>query len=73
LLLALEEKGIASLTYTPSNPREVMKVLRIPEDYSLEVIVPVGKAAEEKIKEPRLAIKETLFYNLWGNVFQKPL
>lgn len=73
LLLALEERGIASLTYTPSNPDEVAKVLKIPEDYSLEVIIPVGKPADKKAKEPRFSLQQVVFYDQWGKDNMKKL
>jgi len=67
LLLALEERGLASLTYTPSNPHEAARVLGIPGSYSLEAIIPVGKPAEEKEKEPRMSLGEAVFLERWGN------
>jgi len=67
LLLALEEKGLASLTYTPPNPKEVANVLRAPEKFVLQTIIPVGLPKEDKLKEPRKSLYETTFYNRWGN------
>ncbi len=42
-------------------------MLGIPKDYSLEAIIPVGRPAEKKRKEPRLSLREVLFYNQWNN------
>ncbi|ABM81010.1 nitroreductase family protein [Hyperthermus butylicus] len=72
LLLALEERGLASLTYTPTNPRAAARILGIPEDYTLEALIPVGKLAEEKRKEPRMSIEEAVHYNGWGRRLPKP-
>lgn len=66
LLLALEEKGLASLTYTPPNPREVADILGVPNDFTLQTIIPVGLPKEEKQKEPRKKLHEVTFYNRWG-------
>ncbi len=66
LLLALEEKGLALLTYTPSNPHAVARVLSIPKDYTLEAIIPIGKPAQFKEKEPRRTLQEKVYYNKWG-------
>jgi nitroreductase len=67
LLLALEERGLSSLTYTPSDKRCVSEVLRIPsEKYSLECVIPVGIAGAEKIKEPRLTLDDVTFFNMYG-------
>ncbi len=66
LLLALEERGLASLTYTPPNPRRVAAILGIPEDYTLETIIPVGLPGEDKAKEPRMSLREAVYLDSWG-------
>ncbi|RLI79974.1 nitroreductase family protein [Archaeoglobales archaeon] len=65
LILAIEEKGLASLTYTPPNRSEVAKLLNCPEDYRLEVLIPVGYAGEDKVKEPRKGLDEIVSVNRW--------
>lgn len=67
LLLALEERGLSSLTYTPSEVKEVLRVLGVPDDYDLEVIIPIGKSIGQKTKEKRLLLKEVVFHNRWDN------
>ncbi len=47
LLLAIENEGLASLTYTPSDIDFLRKILDIPRHMSPQVIVPVGHADEE--------------------------
>ncbi|MCD6572530.1 MAG: nitroreductase family protein [Thermoplasmata archaeon] len=61
-LLALEEKGIASLTYTPPNADEIKKWLGLPSRYRLETIIPVGYSNEDKRKEKRKEIEEIAFF-----------
>jgi len=67
LLLALEEVGLASLTYTPPNPSEISRILGVPRDMVLQTIIPVGKAKGEKKKEPRKDLEETTYLNRWGS------
>ncbi len=67
LLLALEEKGLASLTYTPSNPSEIGKILGAPKEAVLQTIIPVGKEIRSKVKEPREGLEEKIFINGWGS------
>ncbi|MCE4626943.1 MAG: nitroreductase family protein [Desulfurococcales archaeon] len=67
LLLALEEKGLASLTYTPTNPRAIASILGVPEYYTLETIIPVGLPGEDKVKEPRMRLEEAVYFNRWGS------
>jgi nitroreductase len=66
LLLALEERGIASLTYTPPNRDEVAHLLKCPKDYRLKVLIPVGYADEEKTKEVRKGLEEITSMNRFG-------
>ncbi len=67
LLLALEEKGLSSLTYTPSNPSEVGRILGAPKEAILQVIIPVGKRSGEKKKEPREGLEKKVFMDRWGS------
>jgi nitroreductase len=65
-LLALEEKGIASLTYTPPNRDEVAELLKCPPEYRLEVLIPTGYPDEQKVKEPRKGLDEIVSLNYFG-------
>jgi len=67
LILALEEQGLASLTYTPSKTIEINKALNVPKKYRLETIIPIGYPAKEKEKEPRMKPSEKIFIDEWGN------
>ncbi len=61
-LLALEEKGLATVTYTPSRKRAVSELLGISSEWDLQVILPIGFAAEdERIADrPRKELSEIL-------------
>jgi len=66
MLLALEEAGLASLTYTPPNPGEAGAVLGAPRRFALQTIIPVGLPREEKAKEPRMSLEDAVFLDAWG-------
>ncbi|WP_457591714.1 nitroreductase family protein [Geoglobus sp.] len=66
LLLALEERGIASLTYTPPNRDEVAQLLKCPPEYRLEVLIPVGFSEDDNAKEPRKGVEEITSMNRFG-------
>jgi nitroreductase len=53
ILLALEEFGLGTVTYTPSYPEIVEEALEVPEGYRLEVILPIGNSVDDKPKEQR--------------------
>lgn len=60
LLLALEEKGLSTVTYTPSNFNEISEYINISKEYKLEVILPIGYSIDPKIKYKRKTIEEIL-------------
>ncbi len=66
LLLALEEVGLASLTYTPPNPREIGEILGAPSEAVLQTIIPVGKERGRKPKERRYSLEEKVHIDTWG-------
>lgn len=71
LLLALEEKGLATVTYTPPNLDEIRCYLDVPTDYRLEAILPIGFSADEKPKEERKKLEEIVFLEEWGNPIER--
>ncbi len=59
LLLALEELGLGSVTYTPPNMDEVGKIL-IPKLWKLQTIIPVGYPDDPKEKYERKSLEEVM-------------
>ena len=66
IILALEERSLSTLTYTPSYPENVRSVFKAPEEYKLEVILPIGYSADSKPKEPRRPFQSAVYRNLWN-------
>ena len=73
LLLAIEELGYGSLTYTPSETSWAAELLNVPKNYRLQAIIPVGKPMDEKGQEERRALEEVCYLDRWGNPFVNPL
>jgi nitroreductase len=67
ILLALEEMGLSTITYTPSNTDLPLGELNAPEGFKLETILPIGYSADDKPKEPKHSLEEVAFLNSWGN------
>jgi len=65
MLLALEEKGLASLTYTPSKVYWANKLLGVPEEYVLQAVIPVGKARGIPKTKERLSLDGIAYCNKW--------
>jgi len=70
LLLALEEEGLGTVTYTPSNPGEIAKLVGAPKEYRLETILPIGYPNDKKPKEPRKNLEEIVSMNKFENNIQ---
>ena len=56
MLLALEELGLATVTYTPSDTKLVENVIEVPKDYRLETILPIGLPSGDEPKQPRESV-----------------
>lgn len=67
VLLALEELGLGTVTYTPSSTEGVLDEVDVPDGFRLEAILPIGVSADEKPKEPRRGLHGVSFLNSWGH------
>jgi len=65
VMLALEELGLGTLTYTPSSTKGVLDEVEAPDGFRLEAILPIGVPADEKPKEPRRELHEVSYLNVW--------
>ena len=65
-ILAAEERGLATVTYTPSDPRLVTTAVEAPENFLVESILPLGYSDDSKPKENRKSIHEASFTDKWG-------
>lgn len=66
IVLALEEKSLSTVTYTPSYPENVRTIFNAPEQYKLETILPIGYSADPKPKEERRLFQSFIYRNLWN-------
>jgi nitroreductase len=66
IILALEERSLSTLTYTPSYPENVRSVFNAPQEYKLETILPIGHSSDSKPKEPRRPFQSSVYRNLWN-------
>jgi len=66
LILALEEKSLSTLTYTPSYPEDVKSAFSPPRSYKLEAILPIGYSADPKLKEERHSLESLIRHNFWS-------
>ena len=65
-LLAAEERGLATVTYTPSDPGLVTEPVDAPDNFLVESILPLGYSDDSKPKESRKSIYDVSFKDKWG-------
>ncbi|MBO8160067.1 MAG: nitroreductase family protein [Thermosipho sp. (in: Bacteria)] len=70
MLLALEEKKLSTVTYTPPNIKEISELINVPKIFSLEAILPIGYSDDLKEKLNRKNLNEIVFFNKF-NKFDK--
>jgi len=68
MILLAEEEGLGTLTYTPGDTAVLNKLLGLPPDYRVVVILPIGFPAEKPLPErrPRKPLKHIAFHNRYG-------
>jgi len=71
ILLALEELGLGTVTYTPSATKGVLEEVGVGKGFRLEAILPIGMSTDEKSKEPRLSLSRVAYLNHWGSPLEK--
>jgi len=67
LLLALEEEGLGTVTYTPPNHKEIEELVNAPKYYKLQTILPVGYPNDEKPKYERKALEDVIVFEKFEN------
>lgn len=65
-ILAAEDKGLSTVTYTPSDPVLVSEAVGAPKGFLVESVLPLGYSADSKQKEKRNTIEGFSFKDQWG-------
>ena len=71
MLIAIEEKSLSTVTYTPPNPEGLQEIFGSPKNYKLEAILPIGYSADPKQKEERQSTKTLIYKNNWTEKLTK--
>jgi nitroreductase len=66
IILALEEKGLATVVYTPPHPKDLRSLFNAPLEFRLETVLPIGYSADPKPKEERRPLESFIFRNFWN-------
>ena len=71
LMLAAREYGLGTCAIKSYNETAVRKILEIPEDYRIELIVSIGYPKGEPRCPARPAVEEIAFFNSFGEAGRK--
>ncbi len=66
MLLAIADAGLGTVTYTPAGVG-LNRILHVPPEFKLTVILPIGYPAEKTSSPPRRPLSEIAFQNRFGN------
>ncbi|MCA9488147.1 MAG: nitroreductase family protein, partial [Nanoarchaeota archaeon] len=72
-LLKLTEEKLSTCWIGYFNEKEIKKIIKVPEDYYIEAMFPIGIANEKPKKENNRELDNFLYFNELGNKRMKPI
>jgi nitroreductase len=64
-LLAMAAEGLYGVTFIPHETMPLKKMLCIPDDYEVAVLIPIGYPQEYFVKQKPLSLQEKIHYSKW--------
>jgi nitroreductase len=65
VLLAMAAEGLHGVTFIPHETTSLKKILNMPDDYEVAVLIPIGYPQEYFVKQKPLSLKEKIHNNRW--------
>jgi nitroreductase len=65
VLLAMAAEGLHGVTFIPHETTSPKKMLGVPDDYEVAVLIPIGYPQEYFVKQKPVSLKEKIHYNRW--------
>ena len=65
VLLAMAAEGLHGVTFIPHETTSLKKMLGVPDDYEVAVLIPIGYPQEYFVKQKPVSLKEKIHYNRW--------
>jgi iodotyrosine deiodinase len=66
IILAAEDEGLATLTYTPGHMSFLRSLVDLPKEYEPVVIMPIGYSDESPVKDDDGNKEHRIFFNKYG-------
>ena len=63
-------EGLFGVTYVPQHTEKIKKILNIPEDYEVPVLIPIGYLAKnaKRLPQKEIHLEEKIHINKWQKV-----
>jgi len=67
ILLAMAAEGLFGVPYIPQHTEKIKKILNIPEDYEVPVLIPIGYPAKDtkRLPQKEIHLEEKIHINKW--------
>ncbi|MEK6915006.1 MAG: nitroreductase family protein [Nanoarchaeota archaeon] len=65
ILLSLTDQGLGACWVGAFAEEEIKSKFKIPEDWSIEAIIPIGYSKEKTTKKRKIAIENKIFWEKW--------
>jgi nitroreductase len=65
ILLAMAAEGLYGVTFIPHETMSLKKMLGIPNDYEVAVLIPIGYPQEYSVTQRPLSLQEKIHYSKW--------
>jgi nitroreductase len=65
ILVAMAAEGLYGVTFIPHETVALKKLLGIPDDYEVAVLIPIGYPQEYHVKQRPVSLKEKIHYDKW--------
>lgn len=65
ILLAMAAEGLYGVTFIPHQTTSLRKILSMPDDYEVAVIISIGYPQEYFVKQRPLSLQEKIHYDKW--------
>jgi nitroreductase len=65
ILLAMAAEGLYGVTYVPSETSSLREILRIPSDYEIAVLIPIGYAKPYEVEQKSVSSSEKIHIDKW--------
>jgi len=65
ILLAMATEGLFGVTYIPRETSALKRILKVPEDYEVAALIPIGYSKPYQVKQKPTSLQDKIHYDKW--------